>query len=56
MGRGREVKGQEQVEAWVEAAVVRAEGVADKGEEGVLRQDQGVIAFALSAVKEQAIN
>jgi hypothetical protein len=40
----------------VDAAVARAEEVVEKGEEVVLRQDQVVIAFAPTAVKEQSIN
>jgi hypothetical protein len=52
MEQAREARDQEPVEVWAEPAVAGAKEVVDKGEEVVLGQDQVVIAFALSVVKE----
>ena len=60
MERDQKARVREQAEAWVEAAVARAEVAVvaradvpvDKGEEVVLRQDRAAIAFAPSVVKK----
>jgi hypothetical protein len=57
MEQDREDKVRGQAEVWVEVAEVKVEeGVADKGEEEVLRPALVDIAFAPTVVKKHPIN
>jgi len=52
----QEVRDLEQVEAWVEAVVVRAKEAVAGAREVVLQQALAVIASAPNVVKEQPMN
>jgi len=56
IGQDQEVKDLEQVEAWVEAVVVRAKEAVAVAREVVLQQALAVIASAPNVVKEQPMN
>ena len=56
IGQDQEVRDLEQVEAWVEAVVVRAKEAVAVAREVVLQQALAVIASAPNVVKEQPMN